>query len=131
MSEPSDHERKLVRELPDITAARQESALRDFRDIVGYYNETVFRLGLCDGHKCFYHKIKHGMHQNTCYCKRSLDATNPNEKKHWDRMHWENCSAGRSMEKNMGCRGYVPADRFLGWEGLPLYSQKQLGRKVV
>lgn len=131
MSEPSDHERKIVRELPDITAARQEESVRDFRDLVGFYNTQIFRLGLCDGHKCFFHKTKRGMHQTTCYCRRSFDSNNPRTKKFWDKNHFENCSSARSMEKNKGCRGYVPADRFIGREGLPVYQQKKLGRKVI
>ena len=131
MSEPSDRERKIVRDLPNITAARQEQSMRDFKDLVGFYNTQVFNLGLCDGHKCYFHKVKSGMHQTVCFCKRSLNASSPREKKYWDKMHWENCSSGRSMEKNKGCRGYVPADRFIGRDGLPVYQQIKLGRKVI
>lgn len=131
MSKSSDRERKIVRNLPNITAARQEETTRDFRDLVGFHNTQIYKLGLCDGHKCYFHKEKPGMHQTTCYCRRSLDTSNPREKKYWDRLHWENCSNGRSMETNKGCRGYVPADRFIGREGLPLYTQESQGRKVI
>ena len=131
MSKSSDRERKIVRDLPNITSARQEESMRDFRDLVGFHNREIFRLGLCDGHKCYHHKVKSGTHQTTCYCGRSLNSNNPDEKKFWDKNHFENCSNARSMEKNLGCRGYEPADRFIGREGLPLYTQKAQGRKVI
>lgn len=124
MTDPLQRQKKIIRNLPDTTAARQEQSLRDFRDTVGYFNEQMFNLGLCDGNSCKFHRVKSGMHQHTCYCKRSLDATSPKEKRYWDKMHWENCGAGRSMERNVGCKGYEG-------EGLPLYQERHIGRKVV
>lgn len=119
-----DRQKDIVRELPDITAAKQKETLRDFKDLLGYHNKKIFEMGLCDGHKCKWHKIVKGGHGKTCYCRRAARASESQVKRYWEKMHWENCSAGRSMEKNMGCKGYEP-------EGLPLYQQKKYGRKVI
>ena len=124
MSYRERRERKIVRDLPDLTAARQEMTLSDFRDIVGYYNQQMFSLGLCDGHRCKHHKIVHGGGRSACYCRRARNARTPEEAAYWRRMHYNNCSAGRAMQDNLGCPGYE-------LEGAPLYQQKMMGRKVA
>lgn len=124
MSDPRNRQRQIIRDLPDVTAARQEESKRNFQDTVKYFNKQMFKLGLCDGNKCRHHKVTPGVGRNACYCRRALKSRNLKTKKYWEKMHWENCSAGRSMEKNLGCRGFQP-------EGLPLYQEAIIGRKVV
>lgn len=131
MAPPSDREKRIIRDLPDVKTARTTETKRSFRDLVSFYNKSIFKLGLCDGHKCIHHKEKVGTHQTTCYCRRSLNSDDPKTKKFWDKMHWENCSHGRSMEKNLGCKGFEPADKYTGAKGMPLYQQKVLGRKIA
>ena len=135
MSNPSGQQKRILRELPDITAARQEESIRQFRDTVRFYNEQMGNLGLCDGNRCKWHQVVPGTgtSRDMCRCKRAGRARTVQERKFWERMHFENCSAGRSMEKNLGCRGFE-------MEGQPLYNQqiqKKLyqeqiqGRKVI
>lgn len=59
-----------------------------------------------------------------CRCKRVSASKTVQEKKYWERMHFENCSVGKSMEKNIGCRGFE-------MEGMPLYNEKIRGRKII
>jgi len=118
-------QKKIIRDLPDITAARQTESLKNFKDTVKYFNQQMYSLGLCDGNKCRHHKIVNaGYGRETCYCRRAMNTTNLNQKRFWQKMHFENCSAGRSMEKNLGCKGFEP-------EGLPLYHEKVMGRKIA
>ena len=127
-------QKKIMRELPDITAARQEMVMRDFRDTMVDFQQGMTKLGLCDGNKCKYHKTKSGMHSDTCYCQRAINArdryaTSRSDKdlaelRYWNNSHLENCSEGHSMERNLGCRGYV-------MYGAPIYSQKERGRSVI
>lgn len=126
MSDASGHQKKILRDLPDITAARQEETMRTFRDTVMFHNQQMSKLGLCDGNNCNWHQIVPGTgnSRGMCRCKRASRARTVQEKKHWQKMHFENCSAGRSMEKNLGCPGFE-------MEGAPLYQQKVMGRKVV
>jgi len=129
-----ERQKKIVRDLPDITAARQEMVRRDFRDTMVNFQQGMIKLGLCDGNKCKYHKTKSGMHSDTCYCQRAIDAQdrynssrNPEDLKnlkYWNNSHLENCSQGHSMERNLGCKGYV-------MEGAPLYNEVIRGRKVI
>lgn len=127
-------QKRIIHNLPDITAARQEMVRRDFRDIMIDFQQGMSKLGLCDGNKCKYHRTKSGMHSDTCYCQRAMDAQdtyrssrNPKDLKalkYWNNSHLENCSQGHSMERNLGCKGYV-------MEGTPLYQGKLQGRKVI
>ena len=129
------YQKKVIREIPDITAARQEESLRQFRDTVRFHNELMGKLGLCDGHNCKWHQIVPGTGttRDMCRCKRASHARTADERRFWETMHYENCSAGRSMELNKGCRGFEP-------EGKPLFQltkEKKLfqepirGRKII
>lgn len=126
MSTHDGHQKRIIRNLPDITAARQEESTRQFRDIVLHFNKQMTRLGLCDGNNCKHHQIipGTGTGRDICRCRRATNAKTVEERKYWERMHYENCSAGRSMEKNLGCRGFE-------MEGAPLYQQKIMGRRVI
>ncbi|MBD3405078.1 MAG: hypothetical protein GF411_02945 [Candidatus Lokiarchaeota archaeon] len=116
--------KRTLRNLPDITAARQEETVRQFRDLVRHYNEQMSSMGLCDGNNCRHHQIIPGSSRDMCRCKRASKATTSQERKFWMKKHFENCSVGRSMEKNEGCPGYE-------LEGAPLYHQKIMGRRII
>ncbi len=125
---------KIIKNLPNITAAKQEMVRRDFRDTMAHFQQGMSKLGLCDGNKCRYHKTKSGMHSDTCYCQRAMDANDTYKSsrspedlkalKYWNNSHLENCSGGHSMERNLGCKGFV-------MDGAPLYQEAIRGRKVI
>jgi hypothetical protein len=60
-------------------------------------------------------------------------SSTPQERKYWEKMHFENCSAGRSMEKNLGCPGYKKEGNplFQQTKEKKLYQQPVRGRKVI
>ena len=124
MSDASERQKKTLRDLPDITAARQEETLRDYRDTMMFHNQQMAKLGLCDGMNCKHHQIVPGSTRDMCRCRRASNARTVQERKHWQKMHFENCSVGRSMEKNLGCSGFE-------MEGAPLYQQRVMGRKII
>lgn len=124
MSDSSGRQKRILRDMPDITAARQEESIRQFRDTVGFHNQQMAKLGLCDGNNCKHHQVVPGSTRDMCRCKRISTAKTVQERKYWEKMHFENCGAGRSMEKNLGCRGFE-------MEGAPLYQQKVMGRKII
>lgn len=124
MSDLNNRQKRILDGLPNITAARQEETVRQFRDTVGYHNQQMGKLGLCDGNNCKHHQIVSGSTRKMCRCKRVSSSRTVQERKYWEKMHFENCSAGKSMEKNLGCRGFE-------MEGAPLYQQRIMGRKVT
>lgn len=122
MPDPEKRQKKIIKDLPDIMAARQREVTRDFRYLLGQFNLDMINLGVCDGNKCKYHKIKPGMHNETCFCQRAL--MEPTRASFWNTSHWENCSQGLAGRMNKGCPGFV-------MDGAPLYQEAVMGRKVI
>lgn len=120
----SDEHKRTIRQLPDITAARQDETVRDFKDLLGHFNQEMTSLGLCDGNSCVEHQIIPGGARDMCRCKKVSKAHTKKEKRYWQKMHFENCSANKSAEKNLGCPGYKV-------KGTPLYQQAVMGRRII
>jgi len=126
MSDADKYQKRILRDMPDITAARQEETMRQYRDTIAFHNTQMAKLGLCDGMRCKHHQVVSGTGtgRDMCRCKRVSKSRTPQERKYWQEMHFENCSAGRAMEKNLGCKGFE-------MEGAPLYQQRVAGRKII